>query len=89
VESSRRHPGRRLSQPVTVGLEGVLVGRNECPVAFAVDGEADDVSVGVIVLDEGPNDDGVRAGRGVHLRPVQGGCDLKDIYLRHGKRGGS
>jgi hypothetical protein len=53
--------------------------------SFAADGETDDVSVVVIVLDEGPDDDGVRAFRGLHLRTVQGGCDLKDLHLHHGK----
>jgi len=43
------------------------------------------VSVGVIVLNEGPYDDGVRAVRRLHLRPVQGGGDLKDFHLHHGK----
>ena len=75
------------SASLTVGLEGPLVGRNECPVAFAADGETDDVSVAVIVLDEGPDDDGVRAFRGLHLRTVQGGCDLKDLHSHHGKPG--
>ena len=75
------------SASLTVGLESALVGRNECPIAFAADGEADDVSVGVIVLYEGPDDDGVRAVRRLHLRPMQGGGDLKDFHLHHGKRG--
>jgi hypothetical protein len=75
------------SAGLTVGLEGPLVGRNERLVAFAADGEADDVSVAVVGFNEGPDYDGVRAFRGLHLRTVQGGCDLKDLHSHHGKPG--
>ena len=68
------------SAGLTVGLEGPLVGGNECLVAFAADGEADDVSVAVVGFDEGPDDDGECAFRGLHVRTVQGGCDLKDLH---------
>jgi hypothetical protein len=87
VENTTRHSGvKDQSASLAVGLEGALVGRNERPVAFASDGKADDVSVTAILLDEGPDDDGIRTVRGVHLRPVQGGCDLKDLHVHHGKR---
>jgi hypothetical protein len=69
------------SAGLTVGLEGPLVGGNECLVAFATDGEANDVSVAVVGLDEGPHDDGLRPSGGLHFRTVHGGCDLKDLHV--------
>jgi hypothetical protein len=74
------------STRLTVGLEGPWVGRNERAVASAPDGEAHDIAAAVVVLDEGPDDNWVRAFSGLHVRTVQGGCDLEDLHAYHGKR---
>ena len=87
VESTRIAWINVQSTSLTVTLEGSLVGRNEGPVAFAGNGEADDVAAAVVVLDESPDNDGARAFGGLHLRTVQGGCDLKDLHRRHSKPG--
>ena len=75
------------STRLTVRLEGARLGRDQRPVAFATDGEADDVLAAVVVLDEGPDDDRRAAFRGLHLGPVQGRCDLEDLHGHHGKPG--
>ena len=66
------------STSLTVGLEGPRVGRNERAVASASDGEAHDLAAAVVALDEGPDDDGIRAFSGLHVCTVQSGCDLED-----------
>jgi hypothetical protein len=58
------------STRLTVSLEGARIGRDQRPVAFAANEEADDVVAAVVVLDEGPDDDRVAAFRGLHLGPV-------------------
>jgi hypothetical protein len=82
--------GAWISDPstgLTVELEGPRVGWDERAVAFAADGEADHVAAAVVILDDGPDDDGVSALRGLHLGAVQGGCDLEDVHGRHGNGG--
>jgi hypothetical protein len=74
-----------LSTRLTVGLEGPWVRWNERAVASAPDREAHDVAAAIVALDEGPDDNWIRAFCGLHVRTVQRGCDLEDLHAHHGK----
>jgi hypothetical protein len=74
------------SAGLTVGLEAVRVGRGERALALGAHGEADDVGGAIVFLDEGLDDDGTGALRGLHLGAVQSRCDLEDLHRPHGKR---
>jgi len=76
-----------LSTSLAVGLEGLWIRSDEGSAALTADGKPDHIVTAVVVLDEGPDDDGQSALRGLHLGSVQGGCDLQDLHRRHGRRG--
>jgi hypothetical protein len=56
------------------------VGRARCRPLPSTE-RPDHIAAGVVILDDGPDDDEVSALRGLHFGAVQGGCDLEDAVM--------